>query len=173
MGGSGQGSKPSKRYPASKKEKKRVSRIMQEFFESMEVDKVEHVEYRDGTIVYLINGIPCVIIVNNIILPHLKCLLRYRSLVMLPRVIVDRGASAAVGRGADLMVPGIRGIKGDFKKDDLVVIFDEEANVPVAVGIAIMDSQEILERLKGERRGKAIKIIHRPGDKIWKSTETL
>ena len=166
------GLRPSKRYPASKKEKKRVVRALSSLIQGLTPETVEHVEFDDGTIMYIVDGTPCIIIVDDRVIPHLKCLLSYRANIILPLVIVDRGATAAVGRGADLMVPGIRRVE-EFEAGDLVVVMDEEARVPVAVGEALMSSGEILERLAGERRGKAVKILHRPGDRYWKMAEVL
>ena len=165
--------KPSKRYPASKKEKKRVAKALSSLFQGLTPENVEHVEFRDGTVMYVVDGTPCIIIVGDRVIPHLKCLLTRRTSITLPLVIVDRGATAAVGRGADLMVPGIRRVEGEFEVGDLVVVVDEEARVPVAVGEALMSSSEILEKLAGERRGKAVRILHRPGDKYWKMAEAL
>ncbi|MCE4619807.1 MAG: DUF1947 domain-containing protein [Desulfurococcales archaeon] len=165
--------RPSKRYPASKKEKKIVAKALSSLFQGLTPETVEHVEFRDGTVMYIVDGTPCIIIVDDRVIPHLKCLLSHRAGITLPLVIVDRGATAAVGRGADLMVPGIRGMEGEFEAGDLVVVMDEEARVPVAVGEALLSSEEIREKLAGERRGKAVKILHRPGDRYWKMAEAL
>lgn len=165
--------KPSKRYPASKKERKRVAKYLEELLGSgASADNVEHVEFKEYTI-YVVDGLPCIVEEDDVRYPHLLCLVRKRTTSNLPKVIVDRGATSAVGRGADLMVPGIRRVEGEFSPGDIVVIVDEEANIPVAIGKAIMGSEEILEKLEGERRGKAIKVIHRPGDLLWKLGEAL
>jgi predicted RNA-binding protein (TIGR00451 family) len=165
--------RPSKRYPASKKERRRVASLLSNFISGVEPESVEHVEFRDGTILYIVNSLPCIIVVGEKPLPHLKCLLQYKDRVLLPKVVVDRGATAAVGRGADLMVPGIRRLDGTFNSGEVVIIVDEQASVPIAVGEAIMSSEEILEKLAGERRGRAIRVLHRPGDRFWKMAEAL
>lgn len=165
--------RPSKRYPASKKERRSVSRYLEWLLgESGTAVNVEHVEYKNYTI-YVVDGLPCIVEEDDARYPHLLCLVRRRTTGNLPRIIVDRGATAAVGRGADLMVPGIRGVEGEFSPGDIVVIVDEETNIPVAVGRALMGSSEIMERLEGERRGRAVKVIHRPGDLLWRLGESL
>ena len=55
----------------------------------------------------------------------------------------------------------------------IVAIVDESTKVPVAVGEALMSSGEILERLSGERRGRALRNIHRPGDEAWEASKVL
>lgn len=169
----GEGLKPSKRYPASKKERRLVARYLMDMLGlDSEPGSVEHVEYK-GFTVYVVDGLPCIVEAEGERFPHLLCLVRRRTPGRLPRVVVDRGATAAVGRGADLMVPGIRRVEGEFGEGDIVVIVDEATGIPVAVGRALMSSREVLERLEGERRGRAVKVIHRPGDLLWRLGESL
>ncbi len=164
--------KPTKRYPASKKERKKVVNISRQFFENIIFNRVEHVEFKD-LVIYVVDNIACIVELGEKKFPHLLCLLKKKPTIVLPKVIVDRGATVAVGRGADLMVPGIRRIEGSFGKGSIVVIIDEESGIPVAVGEALMSSEEILERISTIKRGRAIKVIHRPGDKIWRMGEAL
>ena len=163
--------RPSKRFPAPKKERKRVLRELEELI-GVGGDRVEHVEFK-GTIIYLVDGIPALVVEGDERFPHLIFLVRRRTPGRLPRVYVDPGATRAVARGADLMVPGITRLEGEFGEGDLVVIVDEASGIPIALGRALMSSSEILERLSGERKGKAIAVIHRPGDRYWKMGESV
>ncbi len=166
--------RPSKRFPVSKKERRRLSRRAEELLGApVEPSVVERVEYGDA-VVYLFDGVPCLVeLGDGRLVPHLLCLLRRRLRSGLPAVVVDRGAAAAVGRGATLMVPGIRRVEGEFGPGDLVVIVDEESGIVVAVGEALMSSSEVLERLGGERRGRAVRVLHRPGDLYWRLGESV
>jgi len=165
--------RPSKRYPLSKKERRRVLEILSGLMELESVGSLEKAEFRDGFNIIVVDRLPCLVETNEIAFPNLICLLRRRPRLKLARVIVDRGATKAVARGATLMVPGIVAVEGEFGEGDIVVIVDEEAGVPVAIGYALMSSAEIMDKLSGERRGRAIKIIHRPGDKYWRAGEAL
>ncbi len=164
--------RPSKRYPASKKERRRLAAELEPVL-GREPGSMEIAEFKEGFRIIIVDGFPAVIEHSDRKLPHLLALVRKRIEPRMPRVVVDRGATQAVARGATLMVPGIRSVEGEFKQGDIVIVVDEEAGVPVAVGVALMDSEEIRERLAGERRGRAVRILHRPGDKYWKAGERL
>lgn len=153
-----------KRHPLSKKDKKR---LLEKLAEIMAVDLDEKVVeyYSDGKVEgYLVEGKPLAILVNGVLIPHLKAV--YQGVhVNLPKVYVDEGATRALLRGADLMVPGVKKIEGSFKNGDLVLVIDEKSNKPVAIGEAVISS-EILESLS-EKRGKILRILHHVGDSYW------
>ena len=96
---------------------------------------------------------------NGIWLPTLKVLLKE---LILPKVVVDMGAVKFVASGADIMRPGVRQIE-DFKKDDFLVIVDENNGKPLAVGKAMFNSEDIREM----KSGKCIQNIHYVGDRYW------
>jgi len=77
------------------------------------------------------------------------------------RVYVDRGAVKSITNGADIMAPGIRD-HDPFSKDDYIVIFLKDVDVPIAVGKALINSTDI------GKKGKVIKNLHYKGDKIWR-----
>lgn len=87
----------------------------------------------------------------------------------LPRITVDMGAVPHVCNGADVMVKGITGVEGDFKKDALVIIVDERHKKPLAVGIALADSSSIAMA----KSGKVIQNEHYVGDKLWKAMKSV
>ena len=91
--------------------------------------------------------------------PHLKILLQK---IILPKVVVDMGAVKFVVNGADIMRPGITNIDS-FEKGELIVIVDETHTKPLAVGKALLSS----DNMKNETKGKVIKNMHYVGDDYW------
>jgi PUA domain protein len=165
----------SKRYRLSKKELKAFKRELEVMYPTFNTGDLKDVEYaKIGEIeFYIINKIPAFFkFKRGILIPTLIFLLKNREQRWLPRVIVDRGATRALARGADLMVPGIREVD-EFKEEEIVVIVDEESRVPVAVGRAILSSAEIVRLLETVRKGKAIENIHYPGDEVWEASKIL
>ncbi len=165
---------PSKRYRLSKKELKMLRKELESLYPAFPAGELRNVEYaKVGDIeFYVIDGIPAFYKGGNErLFPVLLYLLR-KGYSWLPRVIVDRGATKAIGRGADLMIPGIRDLD-DFNEGSVIVVVDEESKVPVGVGIALISSEEIREKLSGERRGRAIRTIHYPGDPIWEAAKLV
>lgn len=124
----------------------------------------------EGVVVYLEGGLPCLARLKDTILPTLHCLLR-KGFSWLPYVIVDRGATRALGNGADLMAPGVRAVVGDFAAGAIVVVVDEQAKVPVAVGRALVDSGRLRDMVRGHERGKVVENLHYPGDRLWELTK--
>jgi len=78
-------------------------------------------------------------------------------------VVVDMGAVGFVTKGADVMAPGIVDADKKINENDQVWICDERHHKPLAVGIAVMNGEQMME----ERQGKAVKVIHYVGDKLW------
>ncbi len=78
------------------------------------------------------------------------------------KVVVDKGAMPFVMNGADIMKPGIVWADKEIKKGDFVYVTVEEKDTPLAVGIALVDGEEMIGK-----KGKAIKNIHHIKDKIW------
>lgn len=80
-------------------------------------------------------------------------------------VTVDMGAVKFVTNGANVMGPGIIEAADGIEVGDIVWIRDERNKVPLAVGVALRDSEGI--RLK--EKGLAIQMLHFVGDKLWKA----
>ncbi len=162
--------KAKRRHPLSKKDAKKLVKTVQERLPGLisDYDVIELVDYGDFK-VYVVDGVPCLAEAKGKLIPLLKCLLK-KGTGSIPRVYVDPGATKALGRGADLMVPGIRRFEGEWEPGVIVVAVDERYNAPVAVLEALISSRELDERLKGERRGKAFKNLHRPGDDLWEAS---
>ena len=78
-------------------------------------------------------------------------------------VQVDMGAVPYVCNGANTMSAGINDVSPEVVKGQYVWIREENHHKPLAVGIALMDAEEMLTFQKG----KAIKSLHYIGDKVW------
>jgi len=91
------------------------------------------------------------------------------SLRSLPKVIVDMGAVPHICNGADIMAPGIVELEGKFCKGDLIAVLDEKNRKLIAVGMALKDSEEIVEA----KRGKVVRNLHYVGDKLWRLIKSL
>ena len=89
-------------------------------------------------------------------------------LTSFPSVTVDMGAVRFICNGAKVTRPGITAF-GNFKKGSIVVIRDEVHNKPLAVGIALIDSDKAAD----EQRGYVIRTLHYISDKIWEAHKLL
>ena len=110
--------------------------------------------------VYLIDGKPVAAKSGGIVIPVLTYV---DELQNLPRIVVDMGAVPRICSGADVMVPGISKVEGEFIKGDIVIIVDEKNRRPLAVGVSLVDSK-LLKKLE---KGKVIENHHYVGDKLW------
>ena len=113
--------------------------------------------------VYFVDGVGLIIRIKGNLFPSLRFT---KAIELLPHVVVDMGAIAHIVNGADVMRPGIKEIRSEFSKDDLVVIIDEKFGKPIALGFAELDSA----KMKGVSRGKAIRSLHYVGDELWKNS---
>lgn len=123
--------------------------------------EVEEQEVGENSIFFL-NGKPLILRTKFGLLPSLKF---DEFLNVLPRIIVDMGAVSHLVNGANVMRPGIRDIRKDFSKGDLLVIADEKFGKSIALGQADMDSSA----MKTASKGKVIANLHYVGDELWKS----
>lgn len=126
------------------------------------IDKKSQVVLEDDFLI--INNEVLFFFKENKLIPTLYALLKDTTL--LPEVIIDKGAIKFVANGADVMRPGIIGCN-DFKENDFVVIIEETYKKPLAVGVALFDSNIILEK----KQGKVISTIHFIGDIIWEKSK--
>jgi PUA domain protein len=120
----------------------------------VEVNETETAE------LFIFNGKPLLARSNGQLFPTLAFeeLFQY-----IPKMVVDMGAVPYVCKGADVMTPGVRTIKGEFKETDIILVVDERHGKPLAVGVALLSS----EVMKTVSRGKAAKNLHYVGDKLW------
>ena len=128
-----------------------------------EKSSVEIGDYEEYKIIF-VDGEPCFIFYNDKIVFTLHGINKYK-----PKnnyVIVDMGAVKFVTNGADVMTPGIIDADKNIKQDEQVWICDEKHKKPLAIGIAIIDGEQMIT----EEKGKAINTIHWVGDKLWNFT---
>ncbi len=121
--------------------------------------RVEVEEVKDGEVVFA-DGEALAIKRGDELVP---VLVNTRSLDLLPTVTVDMGAVPHVVGGADVMAPGIRGVKGDFQPGQFLVVVDEKHGKRLAVGKALLDSATI----RTTKKGMVIKNVHWVGDSAW------
>ena len=81
----------------------------------------------------------------------------------LPSVTVDSGAVKFICNGANVMRPGITKIDGEFNTNDLLVVKEEKYGKMIAVGTAIITSNE----MRSTAKGPVITNLHYVGDKFW------
>jgi PUA domain protein len=79
------------------------------------------------------------------------------------------GAVPFVVNGADIMVPGIRSVSQNAKPGDVVLVVEEKYGKGLAIGIMLIEREEILKKGKG----KAVKNVHHVGDEIWNSAKQI
>ena len=120
----------------------------------IEINETENAE------IFYFNGKPLVARSNGNLFPTLS----FKELFSaFPKIVVDMGAIPYVCKGADVMAPGIVSVKGEFEENDIVIVVDERHNKPLAVGVALLSS----ENIKTVKGGKILKNLHYVGDKLW------
>jgi PUA domain protein len=115
----------------------------------------------DGTIILFVDGEPCFMYFEDKIVFTLHGLNKYKPKKNF--VIVDMGAVKFVTNGADVMAPGVRDADKDIAEGDQVWICDETHHKPLAVGIALVNGEDMISQSKG----KVITTIHHVGDNLW------
>ena len=127
-------------------------------------EKFEIVPVEKDFAVIFVDDLPILIISeNNKIIPHLAALIYKKLNVEYPFVKVDQGAVKHILNGADVMRPGITDFSEEIHKDDVVIVLEPSKGLPIAVGIALFNSEEI----KSMKKGKVIKTIHYYKDNFW------
>ena len=116
--------------------------------------------------IFFVNNRPILAIINDSLLPTL---LFEEALRLLPKIVVNMGAVSHICNGADIMAPGVVRIEKEYKTNNYVVIADERHNKPLALAIAITDSQTALKM----QHGKIAKNIHYVGDNLWNQLKKL
>ena len=115
----------------------------------------------DGRIIIFIDDEPCFMSYNDKIVFTLHGLNKYKPKKNF--VVVDMGAIKFVTNGADVMAPGIVDVDKDITEGDQVWICDETHHKPLAIGIALVDGEEMISK----SQGKVINTIHYVGDELW------
>ena len=103
--------------------------------------------------------------IGEVYLPFLS---EIELLEKFPKAIVDAGAIKFVCNGANVMRPGIRQFT-NFQKDDIICVVEETHNKFLAVGKAMVSSQEMSTITKGE----VVKNLHYISDKYWETSKLI
>jgi PUA domain protein len=151
------------RHRLKRKEVREIITEIKKTFSCNLFDEKSSVEIGDiiGIKMIFIDGEPYFMIQGDIIFFTLLGLFKY-----MPKenfVVVDMGAVKFVTSGADVMSPGIVDADRNIEKGDQVWICDERHHKPLAIGIAIMNGEDMLS----EDKGKSVDVIHFVGDKLW------
>jgi malignant T-cell-amplified sequence len=85
-----------------------------------------------------------------------------------PKAIVDAGAIKFVCNGANVMRPGIKKFT-QFQKDDIICVVEEVHNKFLAIGKALVSSDEMSTITKGE----VVKNLHYISDKYWEAAKLI
>ena len=115
------------------------------------------VDLKKGSLIF-IGDKPALVKFDDIIVPFISLV----SESGIKRVYVDEGAVKHIVNGADVMAPGITRFSR-FSRGDIVAVLIDKYETPIAIGIALIDSQELVNI----RRGKVIKNLHHLTDVFW------
>ncbi len=85
-----------------------------------------------------------------------------------PCVTVDMGAVRFMCNGANLMRPGITSFT-EFEKDSIVCIAEESRHKFLAVGRAMVSSEEA----ESMERGEVLENLHYISDRFWETGKTI
>ncbi len=156
---------PVKRHLKDKEAKQLIKEFIQQYPLSeqfLRSGKDVEEEIADEDHIFFVNGRPLILRTKFGLLPSLKFDEVTNSLA---KIVVDMGAVAHVANGANVMRPGIKEIRNDFAKGDLLLIVDEKFGKNIALGQADMDSGA----MKSTNKGKVIVNVHYVGDELWNS----
>ena len=96
-------------------------------------------------------------------------LLDQEALADLPGVVVDMGAVPHICNGAHVMAPGVVEVRGEFSEGAIVRVLDERHGKSIAIGQALLSSQEI----RKAERGRVVRNLHYVGDRLWRLAKEL
>ncbi len=135
---------------------------------------VEYIEFKNSVRFILVEKIPTFIILKDkdskgeVVIPHLKLLIDTDKIV-LPKVIVDRGAVSFVMNGANIMRPGVTYFEDEIQSGSVVSVYPENFDKPIAVGKSLINSEEFNKITKGA----IVKNLHYLNDLFWKLVKKL
>jgi PUA domain protein len=143
--------------------------VLKEITEQWKLDlpKIKNLkiyELDDNTKIIVGEGITALKI-DRIYLPFLT---DTKTLERFPNVTVDMGAVKFMCDGANVMRPGIRGFS-KFEKGQLVCIIEESQKKFLAVGRALVSSDE----LEVMNKGVVIENLHYISDKYWEIKKSI
>ncbi|MGZ4864171.1 MAG: RNA-binding protein [Halobacteriota archaeon] len=122
--------------------------------------RLEVLETSDHTLI-LLNGVPVALCIEKMPFFTVRGAIELNPQRHL--VTVDMGAVRFIRNGADVMNPGIVDADESITPGDFVIIVDERHKKPLGIGTALITGTEMIQ----ETKGKAVRIAHHVGDKVW------
>lgn len=134
---------------------------------NMEFPKIKNLKvHRISSDVQIVVGEGIKILkINDEYVPFLS---ETQMLEKFPHVMVDMGAVKFMCKGANVMRPGIKKFS-EFQKEDIVCVIEESHHKFLAIGKALVSSQE----LENMEKGEVMKNLHYISDKYWEIGKTL
>lgn len=157
------------RHRLKQKDKRRMQQMIQEIFAESVIDEdavIEKGRMEDNEILF-VDDVPCFFKQNDTLFFTIPGVLFLKPSKR--EVVVDMGAVRFVTNGADVMSPGIVDADHFILSGQQVWIADEQHHKPLAVGVALMDGEEMISA----QSGKAVEMNHYIGDKLWKKLQTI
>ncbi|MFI5416842.1 MAG: PUA domain-containing protein [Nitrososphaerales archaeon] len=133
----------------------------------MELPKIKNLkiyELDEGARIIIGEGLTALKIGEN----YLPFLTDAKILERFPSVIVDMGAVKFMCNGANVMRPGVKSFT-EFEKGQIVCIVEESQKKVLAVGRALVSSNE----LPGMAKGQVIENMHYISDMYWEIKKSL
>jgi PUA domain protein len=133
----------------------------------MELPKIKNLkiyELDEGARIIIGEGLTALKIGEN----YLPFLTDAKILERFPSVIVDMGAVKFMCNGANVMRPGVKSFT-EFEKGQIVCIVEESQKKVLAVGRALVSSNE----LPGMAKGQVIENMHYISDMYWEIKKLL
>lgn len=157
--------KKSRRHYLKEKE---ARRLLFDFSQRLKTDLVRllgseprvEMHETEGAEIFIINGKPMLVRSGGEFFPTLDS---KEALQAIPIIVIDMGAVPFICKGADVMVPGVVRVEGEFEENDLILVTDEQHGKPLAIGFALFNSRV----MKNMKHGKIMKNIHHVGDRLW------
>ena len=103
--------------------------------------------------------------VNGEYIPFLS---QIKILEKFPNVMVDMGAVKFMCKGANVMRPGIKNFT-EFEKDQIVCVIEESQHKFLAIGKAMVPSNE----MESIEKGEVLKNLHYISDRFWEIAKTI
>ena len=133
----------------------------------MELPKIKNLkiyELDEGARIIIGEGLTALKIGEN----YLPFLTDAKILERFPSVIVDMGAVKFMCNGANVMRPGVKSFT-EFEKGQIVCIVEESQKKVLAVGRALVSSNELPDMAKGQ----VIENMHYISDMYWEIKKSL
>lgn len=138
-------------------QKWRIDIPRQKSLKSFEVDDGKYLLVGDNIIIVKLG--------KDVLLPYLG---QDELLKSFPSIFVDKGAIKFVCNGAKVTRPGITKYDS-FQKDAIVIVKEESSSTALAVGLSLVESNDMLTISKGY----IVNTLHYMGDDFWQTYRSI